>query len=65
MSNWYTIKEGCMLRGAYGEGDTPEKAIADYADKIAGELLVQDAYRDTRREIRCPNYLAKETKEVG
>lgn len=43
----------------------PEKAIADYADKIAGELLVQDAYRDTRREIRCPNYWAKETKEVG
>lgn len=44
-------KDGCILSGTYGQGATTKEAIADYADKITGKLLVIDAYGDNRREI--------------
>lgn len=52
------VKDGPILSGATGNGPTPEAAIADYAIKISGELLVIDAYRPTRREISVPRLIS-------
>jgi hypothetical protein len=49
------VGEGGMLIGTAGNGDTPEEAIADYADEIAGRRLVIRAARPERRELECPN----------
>jgi len=43
-----------MLRGEYGNGETPEQAIADYAPRISEKTLIIDAMRPTRREIKAP-----------
>lgn len=51
------IKDGSILRGVSGDGETPEEAIADYAKKIAGERLVFGAYTDARRVFEAPNEL--------
>lgn len=48
------IKGDCILRSAYGNGHTPEEAIANYANEISGKLLVIGAFTDGRREIRVP-----------
>ncbi len=55
--------EGGMLTGTHGNGDTPEAAIAEYADLIAGRRLVLDAMRPTRREFQAPNLLTTAPKE--
>jgi len=49
------VKGEGVLIGSYGNGNTPEEAIADYASKIRGEVLVVDAMTGSRREIPCPN----------
>lgn len=57
---WYAhflnaeIKDGPILIGDYGYGVTPKSAIADYAERISGKLLVINAYGPNRREVRVP-----------
>jgi hypothetical protein len=43
-----------MLRGAYGDGETPEEAIAAYAAEISEKQIVVDAMSSSRREINVP-----------
>ena len=43
-----------VLIGGFGNGDTPDEAIADYAARISELPLVVDAWKDSRREIRAP-----------
>ncbi|MGD9697532.1 hypothetical protein [Acinetobacter sp.] len=58
--NWYAhfensdIKEGAILKRAYGNGVNKENAIKNYADEISGTLLVLNAMSDDRKEIRVP-----------
>ena len=49
------VRDGSMLWGAYGNGNTPEEAIKDYAAKILGKYLVFGAYSNNRREFATPN----------
>lgn len=49
------VKDGCMLCGEYGNGNTPEEAIANYAGRILGCRLVYGAYGPNRREFIAPN----------
>lgn len=42
------------VTAAYGNGSTPEEAIADYVQRLRGRLLVVDAMRETRREMGVP-----------
>ncbi len=53
-------KEGCMLAGYSGNGDTIDEAIRDYARQLAGARLVHRAYQADRREFDCPNEWAEE-----
>jgi hypothetical protein len=60
---WYALfadsvtKTGKYARsGSTGYGDTPERAIAEYAECIAGKILVVGMGEPTRREIQCPPY---------
>lgn len=53
------IKEGSMLCGTSGSGPTPEAAIADYAKKIYGKLLVIGAWTPKRKEYHVPNLITK------
>lgn len=46
--------EGHFLVGNYGNGSTPEEAIANYASEISGRCLVIGAYTPERREIIVP-----------
>lgn len=48
------IKKGIMLHSTFGNGNTIEDAVNDYAKKISGEILVIDALTENRREIRVP-----------
>lgn len=45
------------LLSAYGRGHSEESAIDDYARRISGQSLIIDAYLDSRREIRVPNFV--------
>lgn len=49
------IKRGACLAGVYGEGDSPENAIKEYAQCIIGERLIINAMANDRREIVAPN----------
>ncbi len=49
------VKHGAYLSGLYGEGDSPENAIKDYAQGIIGERLIINATQNDRREIVAPN----------
>mgnify|MGYP000901933519 CR=1 FL=1 len=48
------VKDGSMLVAAHGNGADPNRAIASYASEIAGQVLVVDAWRVSRREIAVP-----------
>lgn len=48
------VKGGSFLIGKFGDGETPEEAIADYAATISGETLVVDAFGKDRRIIKAP-----------
>jgi hypothetical protein len=52
------VKDGALLVGAYGEGDTESLAIADYARRISHAVLVVDAWSADRREIKVPRLVA-------
>lgn len=47
--------KGALLEGVFGNGDTPEAAIADYAEQILGRQLVYDADDPGRRVFAAPN----------
>ena len=48
-------KEGeIFLAGVTGNGRTKEEAIADYAIRLRGRVLVLNARTSNRRELQCP-----------
>jgi hypothetical protein len=34
------VKDGCILKGTYGNGSTPEEAMRDYYKRVVGKQLV-------------------------
>ncbi len=48
------VKDGVCLVSQYGIGRSQADAINDYKRLIAGELLVRDAYKSSRKEMQCP-----------
>ena len=56
---WY-VKEGeYFVKGSFGNGDTPEEAIADYAKEISEQTLVyKHSNNDT--DIKVPILIEKE-----
>jgi len=48
------VKKGVCLLSEYGNGGTPEEAMANYAQEISGALLVLNAFGPNRREIQAP-----------
>lgn len=48
------IRTRGVLSSDYGNGDTEEQAIADYATQISGFTLVLNAYSCKRKEIKVP-----------
>lgn len=52
------VKDGGMLVGAYGTGTSPDTALADYVNRLQGNLIVFRASNpDKRREFRVPKTL--------
>lgn len=52
-------REGtCCLIGLFGNGRTPEEAIAEYASVISLRTLIIDAMTKKRREIEVPRLSA-------
>lgn len=52
-------REGkCFLIGLFGDGRTPEEAIAEYARTISLRTLIIDAMTEERREIEVPRLSA-------
>lgn len=50
------VKNGIILTGSYGFGNTVDEAIENYCKGISGELLVYQAASPTqRREFKVPN----------
>lgn len=49
------IKTGSILSSGNGYGKSKQEAINDYARIISNKLLVVNAYKDNRKEIRCPH----------
>lgn len=52
-------KEGCILRGSFGNGDTEAEAIENYAAEISEKLLVTGAFTKDRREIQVPRLVQR------
>lgn len=48
------VKSGSILCGESGDGETPEEAIADYARRISGKVLVRGAFCEDRKEMIAP-----------
>jgi hypothetical protein len=48
------VGEGSILASASGNGNTEADAIRDYGVRISEKLLIVDAMKPTRREIRVP-----------
>ena len=46
-----------MLTSVFGDGNTVQEAIANYAKEISGKLIVIDAYSRARREIKVPTLI--------
>lgn len=51
------VAEDGALIGSFGNGNTPEEAMADYAREIEGKRLVVDAFGPFRRAFDVPNDL--------
>lgn len=47
------VKGDGVLIGKYGDGDSPDEAINDYATSIAGKTIVLNAYGN-RKEFKVP-----------
>ncbi len=58
--DWVEILvKGCMLSSPCGYGETPKKAMENYAREISGKWLVYKAYdKAARLELKAP-YLEK------
>lgn len=55
------IMENGMLRSGSGDGTTPEEAIRDYANGLAGKRIVYNAMGGLgRREVQCPDLFTVE-----
>lgn len=52
------VSEGAFLRSTFGNGSTPEEAIAAYRHEISMKKIVVDAMSKTRREISAPRLVA-------
>ena len=53
------VKDGCLLVGSFGNGATPEEAIANYAPKIALRTLVYKAFsKNERKEMKVPRLVS-------
>jgi hypothetical protein len=52
------VSEGAFLRSTFGNGQTPEQAITNYAPEISMKRIVVDAMKTTRREINVPRLVA-------
>lgn len=51
-------KDGSILCGEYGNGDSPQSAIIDYIGRIQGKLIVINATsKEYRKEFTVPIYL--------
>ncbi len=48
------IKDGCILIGAFGSGETEKEAIKDYIQRISNNILVINAYSKDRQNIVVP-----------
>jgi len=48
------VKDGGFLCSAFGNGNTPDEAVADYAREISEKRLVLNAYTPDRKEIDAP-----------
>lgn len=48
------INEGNCLETVIGQGMSADSAIADYARKIAGKVMVVDAMLPERKELNVP-----------
>ena len=48
------VQDGCMLITDFGDGKTPDDAIADYASKITLKTLVFNSFRPNRFELQVP-----------
>lgn len=48
------VGNGCILIGAFGNGDTEDEAIAAYAAEISKQRLIVNAGTAERREIIAP-----------
>ena len=48
------VKEGCCLSSTFGNGNTPDEAIANYAKELSEKRLVVNAYKPDRKEIDAP-----------
>ena len=61
-SNRFCVRfEGCevshntpFLLGASGNGKSVGEAMKDYIEKIKGQKLIFNSYRDDRQEFFCP-----------
>jgi hypothetical protein len=50
------VKDGSVLISSYGNGNTPEEAIKNYASQIENKLLVVNAHGPNRKEIWVPKF---------
>ena len=48
------VRDGLILRSAHGNGETVADAIEDYMREISEQVLVFDAHKDSRKEIKVP-----------
>ncbi len=48
------VKDGQMLRGVWGKGDTRKESIEDYCLEIQGQTIVINAFGKDRQEINLP-----------
>ncbi len=51
------VLEGRFLCGKYGNGETIDEAILNYAKEIEGKKLIMNAYTGHRKEITCPKLI--------
>ncbi len=47
------MRDGFLV-GSFGDGATPNEAIANFAKEISGKRIVFNAYRKNRKEIDVP-----------
>lgn len=53
-----------MLYGVYGNGDTIDEAIKDYAEKASGKFMAVDAFSHSRQDLTFPKLVHTKLKET-